>query len=653
MERIPPTGPPDDAYACRGGTPPPLPPPAPEVPGFRVDRLLGVGGSAAVWLVLDPDGARFALKVPARREQAAMNAFGARREGNILSRLEHPHLVKVHKVVDTDQGAGLVVAYAPGGSAAGLVAARGPIQPGEAVSILVGIAGALGYLHQRGTAHGDVSPGNILFTSEGRPLLADFGSGRLLGEPGTGHPGTPGFAAPGRREGRDAGLGAASDIYALAAVGWFLLTGRVPPASRVRPPLPILVPGVGRELSALLEAGLAEDADQRPDAEQFAAAAYRCLPALPVDLVAAVHPDVHPELLTRRTGSAGSGAGGRGAGGWKGRWRLLGRQRGGGAAGRLEGRRDRERRDGRRPEEGPEQPQPRRRRHGGSGGGSAGPTARRRSVRGNPVRGRSAGSGRPDPQGAPGGGVRAGGRRQPSTVRFRGPGMFPVTAAAVVAVVLILAVIALAAPELLRAGGAAVDARDGSSGNSRGTARDAATLAAPAASPAEPAEPATEEIAVESLRAETAAEDPARALAALAELRTRAFTGADPALLDHVNAPGSEAQLADQEQVGRLAAEGQTLAGLVMTVDVLQRLGTVPAETTVPAEPTMPGQPVRREAPEAGSAELRVRMQVSAYTRVDRTGAVLRHEPAQQQEVMLVLVRSEGMWRISRVLAPS
>ncbi|MCQ1953818.1 serine/threonine protein kinase [Arthrobacter sp. zg-Y238] len=616
MDTTQPVEPPTRDSAASGGIPLPPAPAAPEVPGFRVERLLGMGGSAAVWLVRDDDGAPFALKVPATGAEGALNAFEARREVNILARLEHPHLLRMHAVVETNHGAGLLSGYAAGGSAAGLVAARGPVQPGEAVSILVGIAEALGYLHSRGAAHGDVSPGNILFTPEGRPLLADFGSGRLLGEPGAKRPGTPGFAAPEAADGEGPGLGAAMDVYALAAVGWFLLTGRTPPPSRDRPPLSILVPDVGRELPALLEAGLAEDPAERPTAGEFAAAAYRGAPALPVDLVAAVHPDVHPELLTRRTGSAGSATQKRTR-----RWRKRGPS---GRAGGPEPERGRSRALGRRHDRGRRQ-----------ANGSRHDRGRRQANGRGGVPGAAGisrwGRDRLDRQHA--------GRRRVSRSSPAGSRVFPVAATVVVVAVLLLAGIALAAPDLLRARGAGAGDREGSPGGSRGAPSTSAPVAAPlpGASTAEaPAPPATRETVetVESLLAETAAEDPAQALPALAELRSRSFTSADPALLHHVNAPGSEALQADQDQVARLAAEGQALSGLAMEVSVVDGSRTAPTTQ------------------ETATAELRVRMQVSGYTQVDSAGAVLRYAPAEQQEVLLVLVRNEGQWRISRILAP-
>ncbi|MCQ1995909.1 serine/threonine-protein kinase [Arthrobacter sp. zg-Y1171] len=645
MDTTQPAEPPAEHPAASGGNPVP---PAPEVPGFRVERLLGVGGSAAVWLVRDDDGAPFALKVPATGGGGALNAFEARREVNILARLEHPHLLRMYAVVETDHGAGLICGYAAGGSAAGLVAARGPVRPGEAVSILVGIAEALGYLHARGAAHGDVSPGNILLTSEGRPLLADFGSGRLLGEPGVRRLGTPGFSAPESTDAAEPALGAAMDMYALAAAGWFLLTGRTPPPSRDRPPLSILVPGVGRELPALLEAGLAEDPAERPAADEFAAAAFRSAPALPVDLVAAVHPDVHPELLTRRTGSAGAGTEKRK------HWR--GKRGPSGVAGGPE--RGRSRALGRRPGRGRGQARGVARRSGAAGRGWWGnvrwgsgrrgnalpgggtdadraPVVRERSVEENAARGQAPGTRRDGRH------VQRGRGSRSSPMGSR---VFPVAAAVVVVAVLLLAGIALAAPDLLRARGAGAGAPDNPPGGSQGAARStSAPSSAPArtptpeaSTPEAPTRPAPGGPAetVESLRAVTAAEDPAKALPALAELRSRAFASADPSLLQYVNAPGSEALQADQEQVARLAAEGHALSGLVMEAAVVDGSGAAPA------------------AQGTATAELHVRLRVSGYTQVDSAGAVLRHGQAQQQEVLLMLVRSGGEWRISRILAP-
>ena len=273
-----------------------LPPPG--LPGHRVIRCLGSGAAATVWLAEGPHG-QVALKVGGLSglPTAAAGSFEIRREANVLSRYRHENLLALHGVVDTDRGPGLVLEYAAGGSAADLAAARGLLPAAETVTVLVGIAQALAYLHDQGVAHGDLSPSNVLFDADGRPLLADLGAARLLGG-GAPALGTPGFEDPAARDG--AVLNRASDVYALASLGWFLLTGEPAPAERLRPPLPLLRADVPAALAAALEAGLAEDPSRRPDAAELARLIYHAAPAASVDLSSSAHITERPQLRTRR-----------------------------------------------------------------------------------------------------------------------------------------------------------------------------------------------------------------------------------------------------------------------------------------------------------------------------------------------------------------
>ena len=243
----------------------------PEVPGYTVGRELGRGASATVWLVTEErTGRNFALKCyrpdPASPDPELDGTAGsdARREVRILSVLDHQHLLKAHESVRlpavSGGGLGLLVDYAPGGSLAHLVASRGKLSIGETVTVLTPIAQALGYLHGKGFTHSDVSPGNVLFTSQGKPLLADVGIARVVGDPAAvaGH-GTGGFMDPAPVDAVRAGLQPERDVYSLAAVGWFCLTGKAPGRTAERPPLPLLLPDVPEELAAALEAGLNED----------------------------------------------------------------------------------------------------------------------------------------------------------------------------------------------------------------------------------------------------------------------------------------------------------------------------------------------------------------------------------------------------------
>ncbi len=286
----------------------------PVFPGYDAERLLGTGASAQVWLVQHvATGRLLAAKCfPPEESRTGTSDAALARELRILGNFTHDHLLTVHSSIGLAGvwagGRALLMDYAPGGSLAGLVAARGPLSVGECVTVLTPLAQVLGYLHAEGVAHRDVSPGNVLFTAQGKPLLADFGVARMVGDTAQLRAGTPGFTADAAYsgdgacsgDGGETALDPAADVYAAAAVGWFALTGQVPRETDSRPPLSALAPDVPEELVAALEAGLHEMPSRRPTALEFAQAVYRSAPAAAIDLSSAVHPSVLPDLLTRR-----------------------------------------------------------------------------------------------------------------------------------------------------------------------------------------------------------------------------------------------------------------------------------------------------------------------------------------------------------------
>lgn len=262
--------------------------------GYQVVGFLGSGRTAAVWLIQrEGDGTRFALKIPEGAAGGPGTTFETRRELNILTRYEHVNLLRLHTVLETDQGPGLLMERAAGGSFARLSGARGALSPGEAVTVLVGIASALDYLHGLNVSHSDVSPGNILFTANGKPLLADLGTARLFG---TG-----------------AGVSAApeEDIFALAAAGWLALTGRALPPAERRLPLAALVPGVPGALAEAVDGGLQENPGLRPDAAEFSRMVYAAAAAQPLDLALSEAAAAFPEPQTRRARRHANQAAGR------------------------------------------------------------------------------------------------------------------------------------------------------------------------------------------------------------------------------------------------------------------------------------------------------------------------------------------------------
>lgn len=152
--------------------------------------------------------------------------------------LEHPNIARILDVVETADGVTVVLQAGPGGSLADLLAARGSLEPGEAVAVIAPVADALAAAHGAGIVHGDVSPANVVLDDDGTPLLIDFD--RRSG-------GTPGYTAP------DAHASEAGDVYALASTCIDALGGDVPSG---------LVP--------VLDAATAPDADVRPSSSELA-----------------------------------------------------------------------------------------------------------------------------------------------------------------------------------------------------------------------------------------------------------------------------------------------------------------------------------------------------------------------------------------------
>lgn len=553
---------------------PQLPPP-PTLVGFRTGRLLGIGGSASVWLVEDRrTGAERALKVisgsaacPTRpSERASHHLAQLHRESAVLGSLDHPHLLRFHGVVSTDQGKGLLTDFAGGGSLLNLVTARGRLSVGECVTVLAPIAQALAYLHGASVQHGDVSPGNVLFTAEGKPLLADLGVGRLLGEIAARGGGTEGFTDT--VQATELSSGYLSDVYSLAAIGWYSLTGSPPAVVKDRVPLTLLVPEVPSELLHILEAGLREDPRDRPSAAEMAEAVLLSAEPQPLDLVAAVHPSVLPELLTRRAASEEAQNHRRHIPRWVGHRRLF----------RLTSRQV--------------LPKPAPRQGG------------RRSAR---LPGRS-------------------------LIKWR------LVMPQVTAALLVVCGALLVAPEVLRAiggdhDGAAPESMapfgDSAAGD-RGDSKSPAHQSGISGTKKESAGPAAGVRLSPELRERLARADPVKALSALVGVRAMVLATGDAGLLRYVNVDNSEAMDADRLLVAGLQERGHVFSGLNIRLQEAAQADAV-------------------ALPE-GSVAVRATAVMSGYTEMDSAGeAVRKVAESTPQDLVFVLVKNEGMWRIASV----
>jgi hypothetical protein len=257
----------------------------PEVPGVELGALLGRGASSEVWEGVLLHGARpVAVKVAGGDAEAAESAV---REAAVAARVAAEHVLGVEACTALADGrVALVMPLMRGGSLAALVRARGHLGPGEVVTVLAPLASALGRLHAAGVVHGDVSPGNVLLDLDGRPVLADLGVGRVLGEAPAAVWGTPGHVAPEVLMGAEPS--AASDVYALGALGWLCLAGEVPGAPGLRPDLTsVCRAGAGSAaLVAAVEAAVHPRADERPGADELAWLLFGAAEPEPLHLVA-------------------------------------------------------------------------------------------------------------------------------------------------------------------------------------------------------------------------------------------------------------------------------------------------------------------------------------------------------------------------------
>lgn len=278
-------------------TDPATSPAPPVVPGYALTEVIGRGASSTVWSARSVESQQLvAVKVtsPSGHDLEDVVRIAAREQA-ILQRVSSEHVVRLHETLPLEDGSvALVLDLADAGSLQDLVTIRGALDLGEIVTIFTPVATTLGELHAGGVVHSDLSPGNILFTHSGKPMLSDYDGARLVGEQ---HPhtvsGTRGFVAPEVYRG---GLPTeASDVWSLAALVWYAVTGgSTPPAEDVDAAAATL----GPELADVLVPMLAADPASRPSAPHVAVAVYRASTPTPVRL-AGRNPDAASAMTHR------------------------------------------------------------------------------------------------------------------------------------------------------------------------------------------------------------------------------------------------------------------------------------------------------------------------------------------------------------------
>lgn len=163
-------------------------------------------------------------------------------EAQTVAKLQHQSIVRVIDIFDENNTSYMVMPFIEGSTLEDIVKRDGPLSYQDAVNYIAQVADAVGYIHNKHILHRDIKPENIMITSDYKAILIDFGSAREFEEDKTQAYTslvTYGYAPP-EQYTRNSHKGAYSDIYALGATLYFIITGRVPveAAARVTESMP-------------------------------------------------------------------------------------------------------------------------------------------------------------------------------------------------------------------------------------------------------------------------------------------------------------------------------------------------------------------------------------------------------------------------------
>jgi eukaryotic-like serine/threonine-protein kinase len=309
--------------------------------GYRLERLLGRGGMASVYLAWDEKLRRQVVVKVMLPFQAGDDSFQARfrQEALATAKLAHPNIVHIYDLGQQADLTYMVMEFLPGGSVHDLIASKGRVDPERSVAITSQMALALDYAHQNGIIHRDVKPANILFAKDDRAVLTDLGIARALEGPRLTRAmlavGTPEYMSP--EQGRGDPIDGRSDLYSLGIVLYELLSGVIPyhadtpwgiiykHLNEPLPPIQKINGNISLALRSVVEKGLAKRPEDRfQTGHEMADALRRALeapgkrlyPPPPVPLmtpaprVSTPAPEVTPDAKTKFIGTGDAAPGG-------------------------------------------------------------------------------------------------------------------------------------------------------------------------------------------------------------------------------------------------------------------------------------------------------------------------------------------------------
>ena len=226
---------------------------------YRIERVLGQGGFGITYLAVQSglerkvaikeffmkelcnrDGSTSHVTLGVEGNRGTVERFREKflKEARFIGRLNHPHIIHVHEIFEENGTAYYVMDYAEGGSLADLVKREGHLSEPEAIRYILQVAEALAYIHGENMNHLDVKPANILLNDCNEAVLIDFGLSKQYdaltgGQTSTTPVGISEGYAPMEqyKQGGVSEFSPETDIYALGATFFMLLTGKTPPGA--------------------------------------------------------------------------------------------------------------------------------------------------------------------------------------------------------------------------------------------------------------------------------------------------------------------------------------------------------------------------------------------------------------------------------------
>lgn len=202
---------------------------------YHVERELTGGAASRLFLAVETTlNRQVVIKVLAAESASAVGAARFKQEMDLAAHLQHPHILEVLTAGSRDDLLYYIMPWVSGESLRHRLEREGRLPVADAVLVLREVAEALAFAHGQGIVHRDIKPENILIQG-GHAVITDFGvaravqaahGGRRLTDPGT-TVGTVGYMAPEQAAG-EREVDARADVYALAVVGYEMLTGTPP-----------------------------------------------------------------------------------------------------------------------------------------------------------------------------------------------------------------------------------------------------------------------------------------------------------------------------------------------------------------------------------------------------------------------------------------